>query len=102
MSTVDERNEQTSREEVASFKADAPARYFAYHADRPTNREMGNRITTWTGDLLANVTWTGDCYRSGFGDRRQNFRAKAINGAIYSGTAYLDAGDYVRMRKVAS
>jgi hypothetical protein len=100
--TVDEFNARQSAEEVAAFKRDAPMRYFAYHeGGRPTGG-MGRRLVTWTGDLLAQVTWTGDVYRSNFGDRRQAFRADAINGATYSGVAYLDAGDYVRMRKVKS
>lgn len=105
MSTaVDKRNAATSRREVRSFKRDKPTRYFAYHAparlSELRNGEVGRRITTWTGDDLARVTWKGDVYRSNFGDRRQAFRALAVNGCTYSGVTYLDAGDYVRMRKV--
>lgn len=98
-------NAEISRQEAAAFMAEVPERYFAYHAGpqlSPVSRQIGQRITTWTGDLLANVVWTGNVYVSGFGDQRQNFRARAINGATYSGTAYLDAGDYVRMRRVAT
>lgn len=105
--TVDERNRATSAQEVADFKANPPDRYFAYHAQRPNEALptgpdiMGRRITTWMGDDLARVTWLGDAYRSGFGDVRQNFHALSIDGATsYSGTAYLSAGDYVRMRRV--
>lgn len=105
-STVDERNAETSRLEVAAFKAEKPARYFAYHAPARMSElrssEVTTRIVTWMGDDLARVTSRGDVYRSNFGDRRQSFRALAINGETYSGVAYLDAGDYVRMRKVKS
>lgn len=100
-------NEERSRREVEAFKRDVPSRYFAYHAG-PIFRPRGDRvgvgrtITTWTGDLLANVVDVGDVWRSNMGDRRQSFRARAVNGATYSGIAYLDSGDYVRMRRVTS
>lgn len=105
--TVDERNAEISRGEVESFKIDKPARYFAYHAAKRSGLDPilrlhhGDKITTWTGDDLATVTDARQPFHSGLGDLRQNFRCKAINGETYSGTAYLSAGDYVRMRKVA-
>lgn len=106
--TVRQTNAEISRAEVAAFVADVPDRYFAYHADRSTTAQMGRwadgigaTITTWTGDKLADVVERFPVYRSNLGDRRQNFRARGINGATYSGTAYLDAGDYVRMRRVS-
>lgn len=103
MSTVDERNAATSRAEVEAFKVDEPGPYFAYWkaaSGFPNPRELvrGDKITTWTGETLATLLWAGDRFRSSFGDERQNFRALGINGATYSGTAYLSAGDYVRMR----
>lgn len=106
MSTATMTNEERSAQEVADFMADVPADYFAY---APCTELRGVRIsqlwpdvkiTTWTGDELATVIHAGNPYRDNFGGRRQHFRAKAINGATYSGTAYLSAGDYVRMRKV--
>lgn len=104
--TVDERNAETSHREVEIFRSTAPDQYFAYHApavrSEAISPEVGGRIVTWIGDDLARVVWRGEVFQSNFGDRRQNFRARATNGATYSGTAYLDAGDYVRMRKVAS
>jgi len=104
MSTVDERNAETSRQEVESFKVDEPGPYFAYHAPIRLSQvlapHVGSRIVTWVGDDLARVTWAGEPFISNMGDRRQNFRALAINGATYTGTAYLSAGDYVRMRPV--
>lgn len=107
--TTAEKNAKTSRQEVATFAASAPSPYFAYYTTRRSG-EVGARhtmragvdsITTWTGDELAAVIHAGEEYVSGFGDRRQNFRARSIDGrTIYSGTAFLSAGDYVRMRKV--
>lgn len=99
MTTVDERNRATSAQEVADFKTDPPERYFAYHSGG-TLSHVGHDIVTWMGDNLAHVTERFPVYRSNFGDRRQRFRAVGINGCTYSGTAYLDAGDYVRIRKV--
>jgi hypothetical protein len=95
-------NDERSRVEVADFIADPPDRYFAYHArkNRAAGAIVGAEITTWTGSVLARVISRGFVYRSNLGDRRQSFRAVAINGAVYSGIAYLDSGDYVRMRKV--
>lgn len=101
-------NDQRSAAEVAAFQADKPGPYFAYWTARGRWKRpgvepaliAGDTITTWTGDMLATITWTGDPFYSSFSDRRQNFRAEGINGATYSGTAYLTAGDYVRMRPV--
>lgn len=104
--TTDERNAETSRLEVEAFKAESPARYFAYHAPARLSElrstEVATRIVTWMGDDLGRITSRGAVYRSNFGDRRQAFRMHAINGATYSGVAYLDAGDYVRLRRVKS
>jgi hypothetical protein len=103
-------NDQLNAAEVAAFMAEKPSPYFAYWNARGrwslpgVSPELvpGDTITTWMGDKLAGITWTGNPFGSSFGDRRQNFRAKGINGATYSGTAYLSAGDYVRMRAVKS
>lgn len=112
MPTINElTNEQRSAAEVAAFIAEKPARYFAYHdaqrsgVDPITRLHVGDKITTWTGDELATVIgWPRDPfgapYRSNMDDVRQAFRARGINGVTYSGTAYLSAGDYVRMTAV--
>jgi hypothetical protein len=100
MTTVDERNAATSAAEVAAFMTDTPGPYFAYAGVGMDGLQRGTKITTWTGDTLATVERAGFVFRSGFGDARQNFRARGINGATYSGTAFLSAGDYVRMRPV--
>lgn len=103
MQTTDENNAETSRQEVAEFIASPPGRYFAYHNGMSLARfGVGEKISTWKGDRLGRVTSTGRIWRSNFGDRRQNFRMIAVNGKVYSGTAYLDAGDYVRIRRVAA
>lgn len=97
-------NEERSRREVAAFLADVPATYFAYQSHDVTVGHLRryDMISTWTGAKLAEVESVGTVYRSNMGDRRQSFRAIGINGATYSGIAFLSAGDYVRMRKVAS
>ena len=105
---VDARNRATSAAEVAAFIADKPTPYFAYWSARGrwskpgVSPELirGDEIQTWTGDKLARISWVGQPFSSAFMDRRQNFRAEGINGVVYSGTAYLTAGDYVRMRAV--
>lgn len=104
--TADARNRRLSREEVASFKRDDPGPVFAYASHRHVIGDMrgvdelraGDKITTWMGDKLATVTRVGDPWRDNFGGRRQHVRCLGINGAVYSGTAYLSSGDYVRLR----
>lgn len=93
-------NEQRSREEVAAFIAECPERYFAYRGEEQRDGTF-HSLTTWTGEKLGSVLSLGNVYRSNFGDRRRHFRALGVNGVEYSGVAYLDAGSYVRMRKVA-
>jgi hypothetical protein len=101
-------NDERSKVEVAAFMQEKPDRYFAYWNARgrwsrpgePAALIPGDTITTWPGDVLATITWTGEVFASSFSDRRQSFRARGINGVTYSGTAYLTAGDYVRMRAV--
>lgn len=108
MKDVNARNRATSAKEVAEFLADPPGRYFAYHKAEPsgfdpiTRLHYGDKITTWMGDELATVVMAHDPFRDNFGGIRQHFRATGINGATYNGTAFLSAGDYVRMRKAAS
>ena len=58
------------------------------------------RITTWMGDTLADVQWKGAEYRGNMGNRAVNFRAKGIDGKLYSGTYYKSSGDYVRMKRI--
>jgi hypothetical protein len=95
-------NDERSALEVHRFVTDPPTRYFAYHEPALRERKtLGrqDRITTWTGELIGLIIEIGYSYQSNMGDWRQNFRAACRNGLIYSGTAYLSAGDYVRMRQ---
>jgi hypothetical protein len=102
MPTVnDAANAERSRLEVEAFKVNKPDRYFAYRGDNQRNGTF-HTITTWTGEKLGHVLSLGDVYRSNFGDRRRHFRALGVNGVEYSGVAYLDAGDHVRLRAVRS
>jgi tRNA(His) 5'-end guanylyltransferase len=100
---ADKRNRAMSAQEVEDFKSNAPSPYFAYQSHDVTIGHLRRHdlLSTWMGDKLATVVHVGSPFRSSFGDRRQNFRALSIDGeTVYSGTAYLSAGDYVRMRKV--
>jgi hypothetical protein len=105
----DRSNREMSAQEVEDFKTNAPSPYFAYSKwtskdARPLSRLMReDKIVTWMGDELTKVIEAFDPFRDNFGGIRQNFRARSIDGkTTYSGTAYLSAGDYVRMRKVKS
>lgn len=93
---VDEQNRRTSQREVECFKLGMKQRWFAYMGKDCTH------ITTWVGDVLAEVTWLGDPYKcpafGGFGSTRVNFRARGIDGRNWYGTFYLSSGDYVRMQ----
>lgn len=100
--TVHGSNEEIGRLEAADFLRARPAKYFAYHTAKQSGLHRGDHITTWTGDELALIVWAGHPFRDGFGGLRQNFRANTRDGVTYSGTAYLSAGDYVRLRAVKS
>jgi hypothetical protein len=97
-------NEERSRREVATFIAEPPFRYFAYQSHDATIGRLRrfDLITTWKGDKLAEVVSVGQLWTSNMGDKRQAFQARGVNGVLYSGTAYLSCGDYVRMRAVKS
>lgn len=114
---VDERNRETSRREVEAFRRrENSGRYFAYwHEPTKEEREASARamatrwrpiatLTTWTGELLARVTWVGTEYRcpafGGWPTVRVNFCARGIDGRDWAGTYYKSSGDYVRMRVV--
>lgn len=94
-------NEERSKLEVEEFRSAAPERYFAYHGG-PSFGGRGVRcdITTWVGDRLATVVDAGPVWTSNFGDQRQTFRCVTEDGVHYGGTAYLSAGDYVRLHKI--
>ncbi len=99
-------NEQRSAAEAAAFIAEKPREYFAYGfchqsgLDPIRRLHCGDKIGTWVGGKLATVTVAHPPHRDNFDGVRQNFRALGINGLTYAGTAYLSAGDRVRMRAV--
>jgi len=88
-------NAERSFIEVENFKrGKGQKKYVAYM------KNDLSKITTWTGDKLADVTKVGQPFRDSFGGERINFRAKGIDGKNYSGTYFKSAGDYVRIKKV--
>jgi hypothetical protein len=98
--SVDAANRARSRQEVESFKAERPERYFAYMGTGTVC--AGSNVTTWMGDKLGTVQLGARAWRSNFGDRRVSFHMRAITGDVYSGIAFIDAGDYCRLRKIKS
>ena len=88
-------NEMRSMVEVHQFKKNPPEKYFAY-----IQNSKPNKVTTWVGDPLGDITWMGREYSGGMGSVRQNLRIKAITGDIYSGTYFKSSGDYVRLKKL--
>lgn len=92
-------NAERSRLERHRFYTDPPARYFAY-----VDSDL-SRVTTWTGEELARKIIDREGSRewtSNMGDRRRSFRCRTPDGVVYAGVAYLSAGDYCRLRRVAS
>ena len=87
-------NDERSKAEVANFKKNKPKQYFAYYSF------ISNQVTTWTGDKLGDIVSKGEEWRSNMGDRRVQIKVKGINGVTYSGIAFLDAGDYTRLKAV--
>jgi hypothetical protein len=92
---LDVTNDERSRLEVYLFVTDPPEKYFAYVYEIDG---VPASITTWTGEIIGRVTTVFRTHRSGFGDKRVNFRAKMIDGRTYSGTFYKSAGDYCRLK----
>jgi len=87
-------NAMRSRLEIHHFKTEKPRSFYAY-------QKLDKRlITTWTGDKLGDIVQMGPEYRSNMGDKRVPIRVHGINGITYSGTAYVGAGDYVRLQQV--
>lgn len=87
-------NSLRSAIETWEFKIKPPQKYFIY-----VNLEK-KVVTTWTGQVLGNITSIGKEYRSNMGDIRIPIRFKGINTLTYSGTFYKSAGDYARVNTV--
>jgi len=98
--TVDERNRETSRQEVEAFKAEPPNRYFAY-VKLPSKSYQGRPVlTTWVGDILGDIIELRAPIQDNFGGTRQYIRVAAINGRMYAGWYFRGSGDYARIRAI--
>jgi hypothetical protein len=85
-------NEERSALEVFEFCQNPPDKYFLYI------REKDHTATTWTGDVLGQVSF-GREWRDSFGGRRVPVTIRAINGHNYHGTYFKSSGDFARIRK---
>jgi hypothetical protein len=79
-------------------------RGFVYVKADDTITRQGKRLTkdiqaltTWPGKVLTDEVYVTNQWHSNMGDRRVAFRA-VINGKLWSGIYYADAGDYARIR----
>jgi len=86
--------------ESQGFLAERPDSYLAFHRGGETATQVADELRAADGGVIATVTSRSDPFMGGRGDWRQNFRALAITGDTYSGTAYLDAGTHARIRKL--
>lgn len=87
-------NSLRSAIETWEFKIKSPQKYIVY-----VNLEK-RLVTTWTGQVLGNITSIGKEYRSNMGDIRVSIRFKGINTLNYSGTYYKSSGDYAHVKTV--
>jgi hypothetical protein len=85
-------NEERSALEVFEFCATPPERYFLYIS------EDNQTATTWTGDVLGEVSF-GREYRDNFGGKRVPVWIRGINGKQYHGTYYKSSGNFARIRQ---
>lgn len=72
-----------------------PEKLFAYVEFGPYGQTT---VKVWTGEPLG-YGEAGSEYRDNFGGRRRNV-CVTIGGARYGGTAFVSAGDYVRLRRL--
>jgi hypothetical protein len=91
-SVPDVSNEERSALEVFEFCQNPPEKYFLYI------REKDHTATTWTGDVLGEVSF-GREWRDSFGGRRVPVTIRAINGLTYHGTYFKSSGDFARIRQ---
>jgi hypothetical protein len=96
MSTIDqaltdERNRETSRQEVAAFRVRSVGPYTAYLSSD------SKRITTWIGETLATVISTRKPYRAFGRVLVTPFSAIGIDGRKYHGT-HNGAGMHLTIR----
>lgn len=105
--SVDAKNRESSRNEVAAWLADKPQQYFAYVKERENTERMGcgsipnlyirGELTTWMGDKLGFV-YGGIPYRDSFGAERVSIDVVGTNGVLYHGTYYRSSGNYCRIK----
>lgn len=89
-------NEERGKLEQFEIFADPPASLFCYvWIGEGYSPEV--RAKVWTGDLLGYGS-AGREYRGNFGDKRRPV-AVIIAGFHYSGTAFVGAGDYARLKR---
>ena len=97
---LDARNAETSKREVAEWKANPPESYFLYVREKGSTD--GGRIapvvTTWMGDVLGKVTGWGATWTDNMGSVRRTIYVHGTNGVDYYGTYFKSAGDYARIR----
>lgn len=92
-------NEERGRLEQFEVWRDKPSDLFAYIKAHPHAADTGACVVTvWTGAPLGYGRW-GSVWRSNMGDKRRSVSV-TIAGETYSGTAFVSAGDYCRLRKV--
>jgi hypothetical protein len=84
-------NDERSALEVFEFVTNPPGNYFLYI------NEANRTATTWTGDVLGQVSF-GREYRDNFGGKRVPVAIRGINGLTYRGTYFKSSGDYARIR----
>ncbi len=105
-----------SRFEALQWRDNPPDRKFAYVSleileyERQAYSERTGRldpfrrcgaITTWTGEILGSAIF-GREYYDNFGGKRRSVRVKGTNGREYSGTYFVSAGTYCRIKAVKS
>lgn len=94
-------NEERGQLEKFLIYRDKPLRLFAYckidDTDKIASYPGRTVVTVWTGLVLGHGR-AGPVWRSNFGDHRRSL-CVVIAGETYSGTAYIDAGDYCRLRR---
>jgi hypothetical protein len=88
-------NDERSALEIFEFCSNPPDKYFLYiNEDKHT-------ATTWTGDVLGQVTF-GSEYRDNFWGKRQPVWVRGINGKQYHGTYFKSSGNFARIRQSKS
>lgn len=86
-------NDMRSAHEIHIFNKEKPEKYSVYIDFKK------NVVTTWTGEVIGKISWSGSEYRDNFGGKRVNLDVRMDNGDLYYGTAFVSSGDYATIRK---